>query len=73
MRRAGFFKPFEGVVIGQGKDAHAVFMSTGNQRRGRECPVGSGAVAMQVNIHSGAFVFIDVCYYAVTSCFWLPL
>ena len=60
-------------MVGQRQGLHAVIEGSLHQDSGREGTVGGGAVAVQVNIHSGAFAVIDVCYYAVTSCFWLPL
>ena len=35
-----------------------------NQRGGRQNAIGGGAVAVQIDNHGGAFVEIDVCYYA---------
>ena len=47
----GFELAFEGVVVGQRKHPHAVFVGASDQRRGRQGAIGSGAVAVQINIH----------------------
>ena len=49
--RARFGEAFEGVVIGQGQDSHAVLERTRNQCRRRQGAIGGRAVAVQINIH----------------------
>jgi len=72
-RCTGFFKAFDGVMVSQRQHPDAVLVSTRNKCRGRERTIGGGTVAVQIDIHRGAFAVIDVCYYAVTSSFWLLL
>jgi len=72
-RSPGLGEPFKGIVIGQREHFYAVLMGTRDEYRGREGAIGSGAVAVQVDVHRGAFAVIDVCYYAATSSFWLLL
>ena len=72
-RSTGLGQAFEGVVIGQREDFDAVLVGTRDKYRGRKGAIGSGTVAVQIDVHRGAFAVIDVCYYAVTSSFWLLL
>ncbi|OZB19915.1 MAG: hypothetical protein B7X51_16355, partial [Pseudomonas sp. 34-62-33] len=39
-------------------------MGSGHQNSGRQDAIGGGTVAVQIDNHGGAFVDIDVCYYA---------
>ena len=48
---ARFGEAFEGVMIGQRQDSHAVFKRTRNQNRRRQGAIGGRAVAVQINIH----------------------
>lgn len=48
---AGFVEAFEGVVIGQGQDSHAVLERPRHQNRRRQGAIGGRAMAVQINIH----------------------
>ena len=69
----GFVQAVQGVVIGQGQQAHAAGMGARHHIGGREYAVGSSAVAVQVDLQEAAFAFSHVCYYAASSRAWLPL
>ncbi|MNP07993.1 hypothetical protein D3C76_1000450 [compost metagenome] len=42
---------FEGVVVGQGEQAHPALVGAGDDGGGRKNAVGGGAVAMQIDTH----------------------
>ncbi len=48
---AGLVEAFEGVVIGQGQDSHAVLERPRHQNRRRQGAIGGRAMAVQINIH----------------------
>ncbi|GGK42600.1 hypothetical protein GCM10009103_41630 [Pseudomonas koreensis] len=48
---ARFGEAFEGVMVGQRQDLHAVLERTRNQNRRRQGAIGGRAVAVQINIH----------------------
>lgn len=77
---SGLVEAFKGVVVGQGQDSHAFLERPRHQYRRRQGAIGGRAMAVQINIHrmcnlksAGAIATQYVCYYAATSCFWLPL
>ncbi len=50
-RATGLVEAFEGVVIGQGQDSHAVLERPRHQNRRRQGAIGGRAMAVQINIH----------------------
>lgn len=52
-RVAGLVEAFEGVVIGQGQDSHAVLERPRHHNCRRQGAIGGRAMAVQINIHGG--------------------
>lgn len=52
-RNTGLIEAFEGVVIGQGQDSHAVLERPRHHNRRRQGAIGGRAMAVQINIHRG--------------------